>query len=333
MIKILSRLGCFSILCCVITLAINADESSEYKTLKLSKNVIDEPLEIHENTIIDGDLLKDHQLIFKDKGAICVYGSEEAVYENDFCENEPAVNIVSCIFKNIKLVGLKKGSIGGYLNDIVFQNVECEFCGDCSLSCKIESDCVIGGNGFTLSNSYLNVGAGAKLTLQNLKLDIGRKSGWISCSDYNGRLILKDVVVELDKYYNWSGELEVHNDVCVGGSGLFMCTGKSPVAIKPNSSLVIDPEIILLTNTSIDLEDKKSMLYLNGCVFSLLKSFDLKKGTLVVDKDVLLDTSASEDGISFGDGLSKENDLNIELLSRSQMQLGAGKMTFKNVIA
>ena len=189
------------------------------------------------------------------------------------------------------------GKINGQGNTI-------EFFDDINLNSvlKFTGDVIINGNNNRPSlgdSGQLLIDSGVTVTLQNLILEGLHDSPKIIMDDTDSVLSLDNVIAWLDDDYSLTqGELHIHNDVSISGSGhIFGFESANGCFIDKNSQLSIEHGVTFsydgAANNYIYMTDDTSHIYLNSC-----NVYANQNGMLLTDGTVLLDglVTLSADG-------------------------------------
>jgi len=113
-----------------------------------------------------------------------------------------------------------------------------------------------------------------------------------------------------------------------------------PLEVRDESMLHFDNNVTFryapgaATNNLLSLEAKNSTLSLNGATLSVSDAgLQLTKGTLRIDHKcrILSDATSMGEAITFGDGASAANDLDIDILPGGNIDVQSGIVEYKNV--
>lgn len=290
-----------------------------------------------------GTLILQTNLIVQDETVLGAFGSIEG--QKHLIDFSPSVTF------------LRSSSSNDY-----WKNVHVNFSENVTISGSIKflGNCFINGNGFDVTldaNTDLVVGAGAKLTLENLKLkDISGTK--LRCLDDTAFIVLRSVIWRQDADYSFTrGYFKLRNVHMKGKrSGVkFIYQSPAQSEIKKRSKLVLDDSITFsydpITVASKELlafNGDSSFLVLQGATLHVTYTgLNLTKGTIVVEKDstILAETrtyqrydvteddtivKVIDEGITFGDNTAA-NDVTCKIASGATLKLNQGTLNYKNV--
>lgn len=201
-------------------------------------------------------------------------------------------------------------------NDLLIRDCCITFVGKCSL---------IGRNN-TLSlasTCTLQIDNASTLLLKDITVKT-MNSTHINCITDNSTLSLSNATLVLGNDYLFqTGALDIANDVHLQGPGrTFYYLSNQPCTIGAQSSLTLDNALIFQYNpqlpspTLLQFIDNSSQLVLLGSTLSAAQNLQLLKGTLLIDGAAHL---AGAGTISFGDGVSANNNMTINWLPAAQL--------------
>ena len=203
---------------------------------------------------------------------------------------------------------------------------------------KFIGDTIIDGQGNTMildNGAQLWVDSGVTLTLKNLVLRSGYNNATFPALNLNSatsKLALDNAVLCLANHMSFtSGKLYLHNDVSITGSSTFSYRSPSTSYITPGSTLYVDPGTIFAYvpgsgSSSKDLfqmVDGTSRFYLNGCTLKTTSTgMRLMRGQVLFENRVVVDTALdTPNALTFGDGSSTANNVNVRVLSGSRVEI------------
>jgi hypothetical protein len=205
-------------------------------------------------------------------------------------------------------------------------------------------NCKIKGNNNMLMfgpSANIIIERGSTLSIENLNI-YGLKNTNMRCLDDAGKIALDNSAYILSGDYNFeNGKFTIDNLVHVeGGPYTFGYTTKGQSTINPGGIMYLDESIIFNYEPS---SDAKNLIQL-GCpgskivldratLHSTCTGIQLTKGILEARGNcyVSSDATCSAQGIMFGDGISAGNDLSINVLDASKLELTSGYLVMKNL--
>jgi WD40 repeat protein len=211
----------------------------------------------------------------------------------------------------------------------------------------VTSDLVIDGQWHDIELdrwSRFYVESNTTLTLRNVRLKNkinSQSKPPIILKDETSKLALYNVEIAcVDDFYFEQGSLFIHYDVVVSGTSKFFYSSSKPLFFDSFSSLFMDHDTTFyyassaVSRSLIHMQDHTSVLFLNGATLaSTTPGVQLTIGTLILDHVCTFSNQAiiDVDGITFGDGVSKSNDLNLEVLPSASYKIISGKVKNNNV--
>jgi hypothetical protein len=201
----------------------------------------------------------------------------------------------------------------------------------------------IEGRGHTIdlgSTGKIAVGNGATLLMNELFIkNLG--AGQLFCTDGQGTFSFDNTTFYLDANYSFSqGKFDVVGPVNVtGGNYVFAYQSNAVSTIRSGSMMFFDSGMtfsydVPLTGTAFAMTDNSALLYLyETTLFSKTPALALTKGTVVIDGECPVNNSGTNqaEGISFGDGASAANNINLKILPESGLTLNSGYLVNKNI--
>ncbi|GAG20493.1 unnamed protein product, partial [marine sediment metagenome] len=198
------------------------------------------------------------------------------------------------------------------------------------------SECIVEGNGKILyleNGGNVVVEKGSSLLLRDMTIR-GVSENNIRCLDNFSTLSFQGVTWIQDGNYSFTnGSFDVISKIKVVGGTTFAykstqqsrILSKAKISFDNGMTFSYDPasasgDLILLT-------DETSKFCLNGAtLYSTATGLQLTKGILqIMGNSCLTSEAAVEDeGIAFGDGVSSDNDLRIEIFPGAKMRITAG---------
>jgi len=229
-------------------------------------------------------------------------------------------------------------------DDLLFDNLSAYFCSDVVLAgdIKFQGTSFLdgGGNTLDLNMHSIIVESGGSLLIKNTTIK-GISGTLIRCMDSATTLSLDNVRWVQDGVYTMTeGSIEILHHVTLTGTGTFAYQSANPSTIHSNSLLEVDYELtfsydpLIADNDLLVMTDVSSLLYLNNCtLFSTPTGLHLQKGTLLIDGKVTIQSEAVKkaEAIWCGDGVSSENDTNIEVMPAATIDIESGYIVYKNV--
>lgn len=210
---------------------------------------------------------------------------------------------------------------------------------------------VLQGNGKIL---YLDDGGeivieqGSGLMLQDVTIRNVNGNN-IRCLDSNSTLSLQDASIILNSDYSFTtGSIEVIREFRIKGVDKFIYQSTSQSKIYSYCKMVFESGITFsfdpIYDSSIsdwdqvklcwDFEDLTSVLELKGATFHVTSTgISLLRGKMVVKEDSSLvsEATTSSDGLILGDGISADNDFDIEVTAGSRLRMSSGYIVDRSV--
>jgi len=227
----------------------------------------------------------------------------------------------------------------------VFEKQKLIFNSNVSLKASIlfNSICEIEGNGYTfdLTNiTNFTIGIGANVLLKNMIVR-GISGTKIKFSDTTGVLRLQDITwIQSGDYTFTNGAFTIDGDVLFTGTSNFIYSSSQTSTINANATLMFDNGMTFSyappTNSRnlINMIDQTSNFYLlNTSLISTSTGLQLTKGSLYIDGlcNVLSNATVLAQGITFGDGVTANNNLTIKVLAESGFNVSSGFLVYNNV--
>ena len=206
---------------------------------------------------------------------------------------------------------------------------------DCCLQFQGISSINGRGNCLTLSPTCtLIVKEASTLLLKNIKIQNVNNFN-IRCLDSLSTISFKDVTLILDDDYTFTqGHFDILQELAVVGDGYtFAYQADQVSSILQDGSLLLDDGVTfrydpqIATKTLIKLVDSTSQLMLRGATLhSTSTGLQLTKGRVLIDRKAFLSSEAtvSAEGISFGDGLSASNNVDIQFFPAATLEVTQG---------
>ncbi|MFA5075572.1 MAG: hypothetical protein WC436_05740, partial [Candidatus Babeliales bacterium] len=200
-------------------------------------------------------------------------------------------------------------------------------------------------------SSKLKLDNNVTLTIKNMHIkklkDFSDDTSSICMNQSKSRLALQNAELCFDRDLSFTlGELYVIDDVKINGTNQLIYTSTQYLRIDKNSTFMFDINTsfsfapIQAKNNLITMQDSTSQIFLNGASLkTTYTGIQLTKGTLKLDhKNYLYNqdgvgTGASNisQAIIFGDGITTNNDLYIEILPGASLDLKSGILDFRNL--
>lgn len=164
----------------------------------------------------------------------------------------------------------------------------------------------------------------------------------IRCESSTSKIIFQDVKwIQSGDYSFEIGAFEILNDFILYGDGyIFNLTTDKVCTIYPNSmmkfmwGIEFNYEPTDKNKNLLQLVDNTSALAFEEALFSAPDGIQLIKGRLIITKENYTyndNATSGIDGIIFGDGINKENNLLIEKSGESTLEVMTGYIVNKNV--
>ena len=213
-----------------------------------------------------------------------------------------------------------------------------------SVSLELTGTSIIEGNGHLFdfgTTGSIVVTSGATVTLRNM--NIQNLSGTrLRCADSTGIIILDNVSINQsgDVTFN-TGKLKITDNVYMTGPGTvftYASNQQSQILSRSawhfGSGMTLYYNVPVATNNLISMADSSSMLHLyETSLQSTTTGLRLTQGTLTIEGTcpVVSSATTAAQGITFGDGVTASNDLNIKILNESGLRVDSGFLVYKNV--
>ncbi len=208
----------------------------------------------------------------------------------------------------------------------------------------------LNGNGNMLClgpQNSLVIGSNSTLRLKDIHIK-GIKDVNIRCTDSTSHLILENVVWEQSGDYCFNqGALQFKNKVSMKGPHSFVYQTSQTSTVLADTKLKLDKgftfsydPISIVSQDLLEFIDDSSKLILNSATLhSTATGWNLKRGALQVKgKSILFsevevgdDARKIDLGITFGDGISNENDFICEVRVSAELKMTQGSLNYKNV--
>lgn len=205
-------------------------------------------------------------------------------------------------------------------------------------------NCVFDGDGSSIIFSpkgKIIVERGSTLRFRNIQIK-GISDGKIFCKNDAGKIVFDNVGWSQDSDFTFSsGSFEVIDALTMEGSGsVFSYQSKKQSVIDTRSLLYLLDDFTLSyeplsTNRNlIYLNDRTSKIIMqNASLSSSSTGWQLTNGYLDVHGNCNMNSDASyrAEGIIFGDGISEDNDLKVDIFQESSLALLGGYIVYKNL--
>lgn len=202
---------------------------------------------------------------------------------------------------------------------------------------------VIEGNGYTLDFSTtggIRLAANASLALNNVTL-LNVDGSNIQCADNTGTFTLNNVTLILSNDYTFSlGKFVVRGECDVTGTHVFAYRSSQTTVIQPNATWFFDFGTTLsyapltASKNLIAMSDATSTLHFYTTTLAVTTTgLQLTKGTFVIEGNCPVVSPAKNvnQAIIFGDGVSASNDLHVQTLPGSGLNIMSGFLVNNNV--
>ncbi len=212
-----------------------------------------------------------------------------------------------------------------------------------SVHLSFNNTSMISGNGFAIDfaqTGSISVGIGGSLLLKNVTLK-NLSASRLACWDTSATITLNNVKILLDNHYAFTvGRFDVLGDVLVDGIYTFSYQSGSVSMIQSRSTLTLGQQTKLryqpttTIRNGIAFKDGTSNLFLNGAVLSSSSTgLQLTKGTMIIDGKVTFasDAASTGEGITWGDGVSTDNDLTVLVMPAGRIDVTSGHLVNKNL--
>jgi len=203
-------------------------------------------------------------------------------------------------------------------------------------------DCILDGVGNELDLlgiGQLQVERGSTLTIRNMRLS-GICAERLLCKDNASHIIFDDVKWIQDDHMTFSvGSFEVKNELSMCGAFTFTYASPIQSIINRRSTLILDKNYTLAYDSPttdrnlIQLYDRTAKLLMNGATLSSTSTgLELTKGILEIRGNCFFasDATSEPEGITLGDGQNADNDLIIDILPKSRLNLTSGYLVYKD---
>jgi len=265
----------------------------------------------------------------------CTRWSHDGSYVAQGCDNNnlyvySAPSCASEVFESVDFTDLKIFLHG----DTALNNFKIIFKGESLISGR--------GNTLDLSGtSTIVIDSNASLCLKDISLE-GLISSNIYCTDNTSTLSVDNCKWIMGSNYVFDvGHLEILNDFYIIGGGYnFVYQTDQQSIVKSNSRIILDENVIFSYAPSvanrdlINLCDDTSDFVLRGAtLFSTTTGLRLTKGNLIVERKSFINSDGTNyaESVSFGDGSSVDNDLNIETVGAANLEVLSGYVVYDNI--
>lgn len=205
-------------------------------------------------------------------------------------------------------------------------------------------NCVIDGVGSSLifdPHGKIIVERGSTLRFKNIQLK-GIAEGMIYCKDDTSKVIFDDTTWAQDSDFTFSnGSFHVVDALTMQGSGAtFAYQSSRQSVIDSRSTLYLlddftfSYEPLSSSRNLLFLNDRTSKISLqNASLSSSSTGWQLTNGYLDVHGDCFMYSGATyrPEGIIFGNGISEDNDLKVDIFQESVLRLVNGYVVYKNL--
>ncbi|MFC1841523.1 hypothetical protein ACFLYA_00460 [Candidatus Dependentiae bacterium] len=278
-----------------------------------------------------GTLTLSRDLILRDVSNIVTFGS--IVGSNHTLELAPSISYLPT--QDATGVTVDLSDVELLLNsDIYLNNICIRFSGESKINGK--------GNCLTLSpTSTMVIDSDSSLLFMDILIKDIRNVN-IYCIDSTSTMSVQHVAwVQNGNYRFDQGHFEVIKDFHIIGDGyIFSYETDQESVIKSNAGLILDNNVTFsyAPSTSnrdlINLYDDTSEIILRGAtLFSTTTGLRLTRGNLLVERksSVFCDGTVEGEAISFGDGQSSLNDLNVQCVGAANLEILGGYIAYNNV--
>lgn len=205
-------------------------------------------------------------------------------------------------------------------------------------------NCTIQGNGNSIifhPNGRIVVGRGSSVRFKDVNLK-GILDGQIICLDNASKLIFENSTWSQDIDTTFSlGSIHVVNELIMRGRDTtFVYSSPEKSFIQERAELILQDDFTFSyapsteSRTLIDLVDDTARIIMNNAsIHSTQTGLQLTKGYLEVHGACSLQSDAwyQAEGITFGDGVTENNDLRIDIYPESKLSLDSGYLVYKNL--
>lgn len=230
-------------------------------------------------------------------------------------------------------------------NGLIFNNANVICNSDLSLNgpLRFNGNSILNGQYQTLNLGALGslvTGTGASLLLRDITIRNVR-AGNFFCVDNAGTVSFDNVTLILDSNYSFTqGRFDVITSALVTGTNVFAYQSSAASSIRANATLLFDSgmtfsyippiasgNLLVLTDTSSNLHLYETTLY------STPTGLRLTKGNLIIEGrcPIRSDARVLAEAIMFGDGVSAANDLTVDVLPESGLDVISGFLLYNNV--
>lgn len=230
-------------------------------------------------------------------------------------------------------------------NGLMFNNATVVCNSDLSLNgpLRFNGNSILEGQCQTLNLNTLGsliTGTGGSLLLRDITIK-GVHAGNFFCVDSAGTVSFDNVTLILDGNYSFTqGQFDVLSLAEVTGTNIFVYQSSAASSIRANATLFFDSgmtfsyvppiasgSLLVLTDTSSTLHMYETTLY------STPTGLQLTKGNIIIEGRCPLysDARVIAEAIKFGDGISSSNDVTINVLPESGLDIISGFALYNNV--
>jgi len=209
---------------------------------------------------------------------------------------------------------------------------------------QLSGNSIIDGRGSCLSlgqECEIQVASNSSLLLRDICIK-GINSQKINLLDSSSTISLENVEWILDGNYSFSlGRFDVLQDWrVIGDCYTFAYQSDQVSTIQENATMILDKGLTFSYDPSIDsntllqLADDTAALQLNGATLYVSDAgLQLTKGRLLIDDTSCITSTGlvAADGVIFGDGSSVANNLTVQFLADSGIEVTSGFLSFQNV--
>ncbi|KKQ48405.1 MAG: hypothetical protein US69_C0024G0007 [candidate division TM6 bacterium GW2011_GWF2_38_10] len=185
------------------------------------------------------------------------------------------------------------------------------------------------------------------VTLKNITIegieDTSTTHRSIQFGEAEGQSLTLDTVCMIlrENYTFQGGGITIMGDTVIQGNKMFTFAAAQDLLIKKNACFALDMDVEFRyspsdrSKTHIVFEDSSSVLFLNGCMLSMLRTqpLILTKGHLVIDhKTYIYGSGANRSGLGiiWGDG-TNDNNLLVDIMPGASVEVIEGFLTYNNI--
>ena len=234
----------------------------------------------------------------------------------------------------------------------VFKDVQVSICSEFEIAgdVRFEGKCRLIGNHSVLKlgeSAHIVVANNSSLEVEGIKL-LGLKNSNVEMLTDTADISFDNCALILSNDFTCShGSINFQKEVTVMGNYKFIYATPMTSTISNQSFLIFDRASTfsydppVARKDLIEFADKTSLLCLfNSTLYTTHTGMVLTKGTLLIDDFSYFDMNLQIDdmtsdilsgGIEFGDGVSSENDIHIDFIGNSQIDIMSGRIIYNNV--